>query len=287
MSFRAFLILQWVMERLPRGLAYALAIVVARFAHRFARTARRRLDFNLRRALPDATPAELRRISWLNFRNHSKAYADLMQLPRARVDQLRPLLRVEGVEHLDAALARGKGVFVVSAHMGSWEIAAAIWSATIAPVSFFAEELEPPELYEWYRTTRQRLGISVLPLTRAGLRKVMDALEHNEMIVTAVDRDLLGTGLEVKFFGHPARIPTGPASLAIRRGAAILPVVVYRLPDDTYQAIGFPAIEAVPGADPEQEERRITELLVRHLERIIREHPEQWHMPHRIWSDCP
>ena len=287
MSFRAFLVLQWVMERLPRGLAYALAIVVARFAHQFARTARRRLEFNLRRALPEASPAEIRRVSWRNFRNHSKAYADLMQLPRARVEQLRPLLRVDGIEHLEEALSHGRGVLVISAHMGSWEIAAAIWSATIAPVSLFAEELEPPELYAWYRTTRQRLGISVLPLNRTGLGQVVGALGSNEMIVTAVDRDLLGTGLQVDFFGHPASIPTGPAQLAIRRGAALLPVVVYRLPDDTYQAVGSPAIYAQPGADREAEERRITELLVRHMERIIREHPDQWHLPHRIWADGP
>lgn len=287
MSFRAFLTLQQVMERLPRPLAYALAIVVARFAYVFAGEARRRLEFNLRRALPDATPAQIRSIAWRNFRNHSKAYADLMQLPRARVEQLRPLLHVEGVEHLEAARNRGKGVLVISAHMGSWEIAAAIWSATIAPVSLFAEELEPPELFEWYRHTRQRLGISVLPLTLSGLKQVVQALGANEMIVTAVDRDLMGTGLELDFFGHPARIPTGPASLAIRRGAALLPVVVLRNPDDTYEARGWPPIFADPAADPREEERRLTELLVRHLESIIREHPDQWHLPHRIWEDAP
>jgi len=275
------------MERLPRGLAYALAIVVARVAYRGARTARRRLEFNLQRALPEASPKEIRAITWRNFRNHSKAYADLMQLPRARVEQLRPLLHVEGMPNLDAALARGKGVLVVSAHMGSWEIAAAIWSATIAPVSLFAEQLDPPELFDWYRRTRQRLGISVLPLTRAGLSQVVKALAANEMIVTAVDRDLAGTGMEVEFFGHPARIPTGPASLAIRRGAAVLPVLALRNPDDSYQAIGLPMIVADAQAEPKAEERRITELLVRHLEHIIREHPDQWHVPHRIWADAP
>src|SRR5579859_7271331 len=108
-----------------------------------------------------------------------------MQLPRARAEQLGPLLHVEGMPNLDAALARGKGVLVVSAHMGSWEIAAAIWSATIAPVSLFAEQLDPPELFDWYRRTRQRLGISVLPLTRGGLSQVVKALAANEMIVTA------------------------------------------------------------------------------------------------------
>ena len=112
-TYRAFRTLQWAMERLPRGLSYALAIVVARFAFLFARAARRRLEANLRVALPEASPGEIRYIAWRNFRNHSKAYADLMRLPRARVETLRPLLRLQGVEHLEAARAKGKGVLVI------------------------------------------------------------------------------------------------------------------------------------------------------------------------------
>ncbi len=287
LAFRGFLILQWVMERLPRRLAYALAIVVARFAYLFAYRVRRRLVFNLQVALPEASPAEISWIAWRNFRNHAKAYADLMRLPRARVEQLRPLLHLEGVEHLEEALRQGRGVLVVSAHMGSWEIAAAIWSSTIAPVALFAEELEPPELYEWYRHTRQRLGISVLPLNRAGLRQVVQALQANEMIVTAIDRDIAGTGIEVEFFGRPARIPSGPAALSLRYRVPLLPVVVYRLPDDSYQAVGFPPIVAEDTGDYDADVRRATQLLVRHMERIIREHPDQWHMPHRIWNGSP
>src|SRR5260221_643018 len=84
-----------------------------------ARAARRRLETNLRVALPEASPGDIRYIAWRNFRNHSKAYADLMRLPRARVETLRPLLRLKGVEHLEAARAKGRGVMVISAHMGS------------------------------------------------------------------------------------------------------------------------------------------------------------------------
>jgi len=176
---------------------------------------------------------------------------------------------------------------VVSAHMGSWEIAAAIWAATVAPVSLFAEVLEPAEMYEWYKRTRARLGISVLPLTQTGLRQVMRALDANEMVVTAIDRDVLGTGRVFEFFGHPAHIPTGPAELAVRRGTPILPVCVFRLPDDRLKAVGLPPIMANPGADRDAEVSRITEQLLRHLEGFIREHPEQWHLPHRIWDDGP
>lgn len=284
--YRGFRSLQWVMERLPRPWAYALAIVVARAAYLVAGTARRRLQENLRAALPEADRRTLVHVTWLNFRFHSKAYADLMQLPRARVSDLRPLLRVDGRENLDRALAIGKGVLVVSAHMGSWEIAAAIWSSTIAPVSLFAEVLEPKELYDWYKTTRARLGISVLPLSRAGLRQVVQALDSNEMVVTAIDRDILGTGIELEFFGRRARIPTGPAALALRHGTPLLPVTVFRLPDDTYQAIGYEPIIAQPSGDRKADERRLTGQLVKRMEQVIREHPEQWHLPHQVFEDA-
>jgi phosphatidylinositol dimannoside acyltransferase len=284
LRFRAFSVVQWLMERLPRPLAYALAIVIARFAYLFARGARLALEENLRAGLPQVSGRELRLITWNNFRNHSKAYADLMRLPRARVEELQPLLHVEGMEHLEAARAYGRGVLVVSAHMGSWEVAAAIWSATIAPVSLFAEELEPRELLDWYRRTRARLGISVLPLNRAGLKQVIKALEAQEMVVTAIDRDILGTGLVMDFFGRPARIPEGPAAIALHKGTPLLPVCVYRLPDDSYQAVGYPPIVAEPTGNRNEDLRRVTRQLVAHLEEIIRAHPDQWHMPHRIWE---
>src|SRR5947208_4334505 len=92
-QYRGFIALQWVMARLPRALAYALAIVVARFAFLFARKARSTLECNLRVALPELSAPQVEAIAFRNFRNHSKAYADLMRLPVARVEELGPLLR--------------------------------------------------------------------------------------------------------------------------------------------------------------------------------------------------
>lgn len=284
LQYRGFRTLQWVMERLPRRLAYALAIVVARFAFLFAVNPRRALEANLRVALPEASRRAVLRIVWRNFRYHSKGYCDLMRMPRARVEELKPLMRIDGVEHLAEAQAPGRGVLVVSAHMGSWEVAAAIWSSGFSPINLFAEELEPPELYEWYRLTRARLGISVLPLTRAGLRKVLQALAAEETVLTAVDRDIVGTGVEVPFFGRPARIPDGPAQISLRYGVPLLPVRCTRQPDDTYLTVVYPPIFPEPTGDREADLRRVIGELVRHLERMIREYPDQWHMPHRIWD---
>jgi lauroyl/myristoyl acyltransferase len=287
--YRAFKAVQSVVKRLPRSLAYALAVFAARFAWRFSPLARPRLEFNLKVACPELEndKRELRRLSWLNFRNHAKAYADLMQLPTMSMQAMRPLLKVKGLEYLEEARAIGKGVLVVSCHMGSYEVVSAIWSATLTPVSFFAEELEPRALFEWYRETRARLGISVLTLGHGGLRKVLQALHDKEMVITAIDRDITGTGHRMPFFGRPAPIPLGPAAIALRLGTPLFPVCVYRLPDDSYQAEGAPLVFAKDTGDSIGDQVRATQQVLRQIEAFIRSHPEQWHVPHRIWEGSP
>ena len=286
-TWRGFKIVQSIVEHLPRPWAYAVAVLAARLAWWFSPLARPRLEYNLRVVCPEADAAEIKRLSWLNFRNHAKAYADLMMLPRTRVTEMRPLLHVNGWEYLDQARAMKKGVMVVSCHMGSYEVTAAIWSATLAPVTFFAEEMEPRALFEWYRDTRARLGISVLPLDLAGLRRVTQALRDNEMVITAIDRDITGTGRAMPFFGREAKIPTGPTALALRMGTPLFPVCVYRLPDDTYQVDGYPLVIAESTGDEDADELRVTQQLLRQIEGMIRAHPEQWHVPHKIWDGSP
>lgn len=281
--------MQSVVERLPRSWAYGLAVLAARFAWLFSPLARPRLDFNLRVACPELkqNERELRRLSWLNFRNHAKAYADLMMLPRTNIESMRPQLEVKGMEYLEEARALGKGVLAVSCHMGSYEVVSAIWSATLSPVSFFAEELEPRALFEWYRDTRARLGISVLTLDGGGIRRVLQALRDEEMVITAIDRDITGTGHVMPFFGRPAPIPLGPAAIAQRLGTPLLPVYATRLPDDSYLAEATPLVMVDETDDPKADQIRATEQVLRRIETFIQAHPEQWHVPHRIWEGSP
>src|SRR5438876_10326168 len=104
-TWRAFKVVQSLVERMPRPRAYALAILAARFAWWFSPLARPRLEYNLKIACPELARDEdaLHRVSRLNFQNHGKAYADLMRLPRARVESMRSQLKVLGLEHVEEA----------------------------------------------------------------------------------------------------------------------------------------------------------------------------------------
>src|SRR6266511_4199797 len=220
-TWRGFRIVQSVVERIPRSWAYALAVLGAKFAWWFSPLARPRLEYNLRIACPEleGDGRALRRLSWLNFRNHAKAYADLMQLPRMHVESMRSRLKVEGWEHLEEARALGKGVLVVSCHMGSYEVVAAIWSATLAPVSFFAEEVEPRTLFEWYRDTRARLGISVLTLDHGGDRAAPRHAPVPRLRVPHAGRHLRGGGRAARPRKVDRRL-TGRPGAGDRGGAA-------------------------------------------------------------------
>lgn len=288
-TWRGFKVVQSLLVRLPRPWAYALAIIAAKVAWWFSPLARPRLEYNLTVVCPELKDDKvaLRRMSWQNFRNHAKAYADLMQLPRERVESMGARMKVAGVEYLEQARALGKGVLVVSCHMGSYEEAAAIWSATQAPVSLFAEELEPRALFEWYRDTRARLGISVLPLDHGGIRKVLQALREQEIVITAIDRDITGTGYLMPFFGKLAPIPLGPAAIALRLGTPLFPVCVYRLPDDTFLVECAPMVIAKATGNVRADQVRTTAELLGRIEAFIQRHPEHWHVPHRVWAGGP
>ena len=127
----------------------------------------------------------------------------------------------------------------------------------------------------------------MLTLDTGGLRRVLQALRDEEMVVTAIDRDIVGTGYPMPFFGRLAPIPLGPAAIALRTGTPILPVCVYRLPDDTYQAEAAPLVFAEDTGHHRADHVRATEQVLRQLEDFIRRHPEQWHVPHRIWANSP
>ncbi|TMF10316.1 MAG: hypothetical protein E6I41_04340 [Chloroflexi bacterium] len=272
-TWRGFKVVQSLVERLPRSWAYALAVMAARLAWRFSPLARPRLEYNLKIACPELRddPVALRRLSRLNFQNHAKAYADLMQLPSARIEAMRPLLKVTGLENLDAARSHGRGVIMAVPHMGSWDMAGSYAGALGYRISAVAERF-PGSLNDAVVATRERFGLNVITVGRAAVRGINEALAANHVVALLCDLEQ-GPGLSVNFFGRRATVPGGPAAFALKTGAALLPACQYATAAGRYHVHLDPALAAHEGDTKETLMQRV----IGRFEDFIKERPDQWY----------
>ncbi|HEY6538207.1 MAG TPA: hypothetical protein VI138_04095 [Candidatus Dormibacteraeota bacterium] len=259
----------------------------------------RGLRANLAVVRPGLGRREMRQLLRQNVRNFFKAWIDLLQMAHRPLEDWRGLIRLEDAHYLDEARAGGKGVIIVSLHLGSWEAAIAAlrdhFTFTDGGLALLAEQVRPIRCFNWLLRARSKVGCQVIPLNvdavrqgdqeavrRSGasaVRQIYKVLSKDGVVVIAIDRDLLGTGEQLPFCGRQASIPLGAVEIAARTGAAILPVCLLREPDDTYLGRGYPPIRVSLGeADPEEDLRRAARHLLRVLEPELRAHPDQWHV---------
>ncbi len=256
---------------------------------------------NMRHVLPDASPRTLRRVLRQNVRNLTHSWIDVMEMS-SRGHQFPSRLDIDHLENFTDPLARGKGVVVASLHFGSWEAGLASWNLMGGRMALLAEKLQPAELFERVVGSRGKLGVQVIPIDVAAMRgrdpevarrvgasamrEVFRMLRSGGTVAMALDRDLIGNGEPIPFFGTPAPIPVGVVDIAIRTGAAIVPIVLYR---NGRRVLGkpYPEVHYDPESPRDEEVRRVTRRILALFEAVIREQPEQWHVLDAIWSLPP
>jgi len=272
--------------RVPPAVAYPVLDRLGDLLWLLDRPARRAVEGNLRRVLGGRGP----RWRWAVrgvFRHGARGYYDTFRLPRLSAAEILALVPVRGWEHLDGALARGAGAIIVTAHMSSVGLAAQTIAARGHPTTTAVEPVDPPELLRLLARLRSGVGTRVLPLGPTLGAELLAALRRNEVVGLLVDRDVTGAGLSVPFFGAPARLPSGPAVLALRSGAPILPAFVVRRPDGGFEGIVEPPLEVLrPGARRGDVER-VTRAVAARLEYYIGRYPEQWTVFQPIWNTSP
>ncbi|MBI4506845.1 MAG: lysophospholipid acyltransferase family protein, partial [Chloroflexi bacterium] len=207
----------------------ALAVLAADVAYVLLPRARRQVAANLRPALaPAASPARLRQAVRGVFRTAALNYLALFRLPALSSAAVAARVSIRHVERLHAALAGGKGVVVVTAHLGPFDAVTHLAAALRLPVMVPVEPIEPPALRDFVTRLRATHGMRFLPLGTAVLREAVRALRRGEIVTLALDRDVLGGGVPLPFFGRLATFQEGPAVLAARTGAVILPIFATR-----------------------------------------------------------
>ena len=187
-----------------------------------------------------------------------------------------PPVSVHGAEHLERARARGKGVIIITGHIGNWELAGAALSR-MCPIHAVARRIKNPYLDAWIRESRENNGIRQIYKSGSALnnRHLFKALRANEAVALIIDQYRPG-GHETLFMGIGTRVPEGPYRLAKLTGAAVIPAFLVMQPDGTYRGQFHPEIEFTACADPETELAVNTRKYMLAIEDEIRAHPEQW-----------
>jgi KDO2-lipid IV(A) lauroyltransferase len=284
-ALRAFRAGSWLARHVPPPVADAVVDVVGTVAPAFGGERTRQVERNLRRVEGEAAAGPgLRRGVRKTYGHYARYWVESFRLPGTSPEVLAAGITVDGWEHIEAGLERGNGVILALPHLGPWEWAG-FWVATVkqTPISVVVESLEPPDLYEWFVGLRRSFGMNVIPLGPEAGSAVIAALKANHVVCLLSDRDIGGGGVEVEFFGETTTLPAGPATLAIRTGAALVPCGVVYEPDGHRRGIVHPALDATRRGKLREDVRRITQELAHELEGFIRMDPEQWHLLQPNW----
>jgi len=238
---------------------------------------------NMRHILgPEANPAEVECRVRLVFHYMVKNYYDLFRLPTLDAADIFSLVKVEGYEHLEAALARGKGVVLTSAHFGNIDVVSQYLAFRGVPVVCPVEHVRPEKLFQYLRNLRMSKGIRLIPVD-GPLLELFRALRRGEVVGVVADRDPTNSGIVVDFFGAPARLPDGPVRLSLHSGAPLVAAFCNRLPDNSFFVRVEPPLELEKSGDRERDVQVGMEQVVRILERYIGERPEQWVLSVPVW----
>jgi len=266
----------------PPALGYWLARVFAE-VHFLAFPARRHAALaNLATILPGSSRRERLAVVRHMMTSYNAMLYEFFRLPHLGRDELLDAVEVVGREHLEAAVARGKGVIFASTHIGNWELGAVVvahWGYTLHAVAGV-------QLNRWLapavRDTKTELAIRTVSV-EDGFRKLLRALDRNELIALMVDGDMYRHGVPVEFFGRETPFPAGPGVLAQRTGAQIICGYCERTSWGRFRIVFEPAID--PAAFD-----RVNDLnaAVAHtVERHVREHVDQWCIFRPLWDGAP
>ncbi|MEO5711562.1 MAG: phosphatidylinositol mannoside acyltransferase [Nocardioidaceae bacterium] len=274
----------WRMVRLlPERAAHAVFRRIADEIFRRDGLGVRQLRANLARVRPDVVGDDLDALTHAAVRSYLRYWCESFRLPSWPIEDVVRRTRTVDEHHVRDAHAQGRGVVVPLPHMGNWDWAGAWACATGMPLSTVAERLEPERLYDEFVAYRNTLGMEILPLTGgdAAMPRLEEWVRGGGLVCLLADRDLSRTSVEVELCGAKARMPRGPALLARRTGAPLVPVTLHYVGADMTIAFHAP----VPHAEGDEGLVAMMQGVANAFTEGFRAHPQDWHMMQRVFAE--
>lgn len=271
---------------LPRSVALFIGGWLGMLTYRFATQQRSLAYEHIQQALDISDVNTIKTIVKRCFTNLGKNIVEFMLLPRMNLKQIEQSVSFEGVEHVENALALGKGAIILTGHFGNWELLAASISTTVSPLTPIVRELRSPRLNALVSKYREKAGYSTID-RNTGVRQALRCLRNNNLLGIVADVDTSVNGVFVDFFGRPAYTPYSPIAFALKTGAVILPSFIIRQPDNTHQAIIEQPLTLERCDDKEKELVINTQKYTKVIESYIRKNPDQWIWMHQRWKTRP
>lgn len=283
---RAFAAAFALLRRTPWRPALAFGTALGTLGYHVSARFRRVADKNLQIAYGDTLTERQRQALVKRVFQHftRAALVEFLKGADLTLDEMRQLVQVASYQPAETLLARGKGVIVVSAHLGNWEWLSKRAAMEGYDVKVVARQSEDAAFNALTDRVRGKNGYTVHPRGDSP-RALLKQLRANKIV--AIVPDQKSEDLFVPFFGRLAGTVAGPAVLAQKTGAAILPMFCPRQPDGTYKTVFYPAIFADPAVDAETDRHRIMAEITAAIEDIVRQYPEQWLWLHDRWRVPP
>jgi KDO2-lipid IV(A) lauroyltransferase len=268
-----------LLPRIPYRCSAFITSLMARFTFMFLWKYRRRMEANIENALRDqiADPTERKAILWRAWNQFALGVLDTMAVVHLPKERIAAAIALEGEAHLKRALAKGKGVIALSAHLGGFTMIGARLAAAGYPFSIVVKHPGDERMARLITAYRSQIGIGTISAKprQEAVRGILKALRNNGIVLVIADEFKSG-GVEVNFMGQKAAAPRGPASLALRTGAVTLPMFAPRAPDGSVVVQIGPEIALICHDDVDTSIAETTRLFSRHIEEAIRRFPDQW-----------
>lgn len=253
---------------------------LAMLVFKLSKKHRNRALSNLALAFPEMPAEERLELAKRCFLHFGRVFADFLRSSARTDEEVISTCEIVNQEILDAELAKGKGIMLITGHFGNWERAAHRVVAAGYKVTVVARDANDSDLNQSVMRIREKQGIAVLPRGKAA-RGILSVLKANEVIAILPDQN--SGDIFIPFFGKPAGTVTGPSSIAIKTGAPMVPLYCRRVGPAKYEARIYPPLEPVEGYEPVE---ALTRAINNSLEAAIRETPEQWLWFHNRWKSA-